>query len=112
MGANSRTYKFALGQALLEFGRRGQDAVPLGEVAAAYSLGLVRHLAQNPQAPQATELGEKDFLTIAAEESTATLAAGCPTERLVAAAVRSMPAMVNAEVPQPARRHRGRPHLL
>ncbi|MFD5522391.1 HNH endonuclease [Streptomyces sp. NPDC127066] len=94
MGANSRTYKFALGQALLEFGRGGQEAVPLAEFAAAYSLGLVRHSAQNPQAPQAEKLGENDFLTVAAQESAATLETGRPTERLLAAAVRSMPTMV------------------
>lgn len=94
MGANSRTYKFALGQTLLEFGRSGQDVVPLAEFAAAYSLGIVRHLTQGPQAPHTAEPGEKDFLTVAAQESLATLGAGRPTERLVAAAVRSMPTMV------------------
>jgi 5-methylcytosine-specific restriction endonuclease McrA len=94
MGANSRTYKFALGQALLKFGRLGQDMVPLAELAAAYSLDLVRHLGHSPQAPQAAELGEKDFLRIAAEDSAATLEAGRPTERMLAAAERSMPTMV------------------
>ncbi|MFD8421063.1 HNH endonuclease [Streptomyces sp. NPDC059466] len=94
MGANSRTYKFALGQALLEFGRAGREGVPVAEFAAAYSLGLVRHLAGDPQAPHAQERGEKDFLTVAEQESAATLESGCPTERLLAAAVRSMPAMV------------------
>ncbi|MEU5429618.1 HNH endonuclease domain-containing protein [Streptomyces olivoreticuli] len=94
MGANSRTYKFALGQVLLDFGRRGEETVPLAEFAAAYSLGMVRHLARLPQAPQAAKLGEKDFLTVAMQESAATLETGRPTERLAAAAVRSMPAMV------------------
>jgi 5-methylcytosine-specific restriction endonuclease McrA len=94
MGANSRTYKFALGQSLLEFGRRGQEAVPLAELAITYSFGIVGHLAQSPQAPLVAELGEKDFLAVAARESTATLDDGRPTERLVAAAVRSMPTMV------------------
>lgn len=94
MGANSRTYKFALGQALLEFGRLGQESVPLAELAATYSLGMARHLAHNPQAPHVAELGDKDFLTVAAKESAATLGTGRPTERLVAAAVRSMPTMV------------------
>ncbi|MGX1133106.1 5-methylcytosine-specific restriction endonuclease McrA [Streptomyces glaucescens] len=94
MGANSRTYKFALGEALLEFARQGRQEIPLPEFAAAYSLGMVRHLAQGPQAPQTTRLGERDFLTVAAQESTATLTAGRPTERLVEAAVLSMPTMV------------------
>ncbi|MFE0777662.1 HNH endonuclease [Streptomyces sp. NPDC058861] len=94
MGANSRTYKFALGQALLEFGRTGREEISLPEFAAAYSLGLVRHLAQDPQAPQTVELGEKDFLTVAEQERAATMEAGRPTERLLAAAVRSMPMMV------------------
>lgn len=94
MGANSRTYKFALGQALLEFGQRGQEAVALGEFAGTYSMGIVRRLCRGPQAPQAAELGARDFLTVAAEESAASVEAGCPTERLLAAAVRSMPVMV------------------
>ncbi|MCF1594537.1 hypothetical protein [Streptomyces muensis] len=94
MGANSRTYKFALGQALLEFGRTGQEEVLFAEFAAAYSLGMVRHLAQDPRAPHPVELGEKDFLTVADQESAVTLDAGRPTERLLAAAVRSMPMMV------------------
>ncbi|MFE0375830.1 HNH endonuclease [Streptomyces inhibens] len=94
MGANSRTYKFALGEALLECARDGQEAVPLAEFAATYSMGMVRHLAQGPQAPQSAELGEKDFLTLAAQESAATLDAGRPTEQLLATAVRSMPTMV------------------
>lgn len=94
MGANSRTYKFALGQALLEFGRHGRDDVPLAEFAASYSLGMVRHLARDPQAPQAVQLGENDFLAVAEQESAAALAADNPTERLLASAVRSMPTMV------------------
>ncbi|MFJ8030342.1 HNH endonuclease [Streptomyces sp. NPDC096032] len=94
MGANSRTYKFALGQALLEFGRTEREEISLAELAAAYSLGLVHHLAQDPQAPQTVELGERDFLTVAEQERAATLQVGRPTERLLAAAVRSMPMMV------------------
>ncbi|MFF4442018.1 HNH endonuclease [Streptomyces sp. NPDC001621] len=94
MGANSRTYKFALGQALLEFGQTGREDIPLAEFAANYSLGVVRHLTQNPQAPQTAELGEKDFLTVAQQEMATTLDTGRPTERLLAAAVRSMPTMV------------------
>ncbi|MEX2985560.1 HNH endonuclease [Streptomyces sp. C36] len=94
MGANSRTYKFALGQALLEFGQRGQEAVPFGEFASIYSMGIVRRLSRGPQAPQAVELGAKDFLTVAAQESAASVEADRPTERLLTAAVRSMPVMV------------------
>ncbi|MFD7132250.1 HNH endonuclease [Streptomyces sp. NPDC059894] len=94
MGANSRTYKFALGQSLLEFGRHGQEAVPLADLAIAYSFSIVSHLARSPQAPQAAEWGENDFLAVASQESAATLGDGRPTERLVAAAVRSIPAMV------------------
>ncbi|WP_151771270.1 HNH endonuclease [Streptomyces abyssomicinicus] len=94
MGANSRTYKFALGDALLDAARQGRDAVPLKDLAAAYGIAMARHLAEAPQAPHATHLGERDFLTVAEQESAATLAAGRPTEKLVAAAERSMPAMV------------------
>ncbi|MFD5633667.1 HNH endonuclease [Streptomyces sp. NPDC127077] len=94
MGANSRTYKFALGQTLLEFGQTGREGVPVTEFAAAYSLSLVHHLARDPQAPYAQERSEKDFLTVAEQESAATLESGRPTERLLAAAVHSMPTMV------------------
>lgn len=94
MGANSRTYKFALGQALLEFAGAGRRSVPLAEFAVPYSLSIVRRMATSPQAPQTTQLGDNDFLAIAHQEGAATLDADHPTERLVAAAVRSMPAMV------------------
>ncbi|GHB75531.1 hypothetical protein GCM10010377_77390 [Streptomyces viridiviolaceus] len=94
MGANARTYKFALGQALLDLAQQGRTLVELAELAAAYSLHLVRHLADNPQAPHSVQFGDNDFLTVATQESAATLTAGHPTERLVAAAERSMPAMV------------------
>jgi 5-methylcytosine-specific restriction endonuclease McrA len=94
MGANSRTYKFALGEALIDAARRGRDEIPLRDLAATYSIAMVRHLDEAPQAPHDAHLGEQDFLTVAEQESAETLAAGEPTERLLAAAERSMPAMV------------------
>jgi hypothetical protein len=93
MGANSRTYKFALGRALLTHAVAGRIDVPLHELAAPYAMSLVQHLREMPQAP-GIKLGNTDFLTIAREESAATLKEGGPTERLVDAAVRSMPGMV------------------
>ncbi|QIK68619.1 HNH endonuclease [Nocardioides sp. HDW12B] len=94
MGANSRTYKFALADALLEHATAGREDVTLLELADPYAMRLVEHAQHLPQAPLATELGDQDFLQVADEESKASLAAGRPTERLVAAAARSMPGMV------------------
>ncbi|MER5548371.1 HNH endonuclease [Streptomyces sp. NPDC001233] len=94
MGANSRTYKFALGAALLDAAGRGRSEIPLTELAAQYALELVRHLGDAPQAPESLTLRDTDFLVIAKEERAETLATGQPTERLLEAAARSMPAMV------------------
>ncbi|MER5885288.1 HNH endonuclease signature motif containing protein [Streptomyces sp. NPDC001941] len=94
MGRNSRTYKFGLGRTLLDFGREGRDAVPLTEFAAAYALNMAHHMGQDPQAPRGPEPGPRDFLTVAADERAATVVAGRATERLVDAAVRSIPGMV------------------
>ncbi|MGW0771757.1 HNH endonuclease [Streptomyces sp. NPDC002676] len=94
MGANSRTYKFALGAALLDAAGRGQSELRVAELAAPYALELVRHLGDAPQAPEGVALRDSDFLTIAKEERAGTLAAGWPTERLLLAAARSMPSMV------------------
>ncbi|MEW1923123.1 HNH endonuclease [Streptomyces sp. NPDC088360] len=94
MGANSRTYKFALAEALLGFAEEGREDVTLAEFAVPYSLGLVRHQLHTPQASSAVEETPTDFLVIAREEAEETLRLGHPTERLSAAAQRSMPAMV------------------
>ncbi|WP_031484287.1 HNH endonuclease domain-containing protein [Streptomyces bicolor] len=94
MGANSRTYKFALGAAVLDAAGRGQREIPLAELAAPYALELARRLGDAPQAPEGAALRDSDFLTIAKEERAGTLEAGQPTERLLEAATRSMPAMV------------------
>ncbi|MGW3090625.1 HNH endonuclease [Streptomyces sp. NPDC001108] len=94
MGANSRTYKFALGEALLELAASGRRDAPLAELAAPYALSLVRHLADAPQVSERTTRGESDFLSVAGQESEESLAAGRPTERLLSAATRSMPGMV------------------
>jgi hypothetical protein len=94
MGVNSRTYKFALGAALLDMARAGQEAVTLEEVAVPYAQRLAEHAEQYPQGPVTAVGGGKDFLTVLAEEREATLKAGHPTDRLIAAAVASMPSMV------------------
>lgn len=44
MGANSRTYKFALGTALLDAAGRGHSEIPLAELATPYALELARRL--------------------------------------------------------------------
>ncbi|WP_206062794.1 HNH endonuclease [Nocardioides piscis] len=94
MGANSRTYKFALGQALLEQARAGRAEVTLPELARPYALALATRAVAMPQAPASGELGQRDFLYIARQESEATLRDGHPTERLIDAATRTMPGMV------------------
>jgi 5-methylcytosine-specific restriction endonuclease McrA len=94
MGANSRTYKFALGDSLLELAASGRDAVTLEELAASYAMGIVRRVGEAPQASERTSLAETDFLSLAKEEASAPLAPGRPSERLVQAAMKSIPGMV------------------
>lgn len=93
MGANARTYKFALATALLERAKEGRSAVTLRELAEGYSRTLVEH-ADMPQAPTAGELAPSDFLSLVNQNAQETLSTGTPTEALVEAAVRSMPRMV------------------
>lgn len=94
MGANTRTYKFALAAALLEHASAGKTEVSLPELATPYALSLVRHSRELPQTRAAQGLGEEDFLSVAEREAAETLRSGHPTEALVDAAVRSMPQMV------------------
>lgn len=94
MGANSRTYKFALGSALLSMARDGRETVSMAELAEPYALALVRRAQRYPQGPARAVLGEADYLSILKAESAVTLASGSPTERLIAASVASMPGMV------------------
>jgi 5-methylcytosine-specific restriction endonuclease McrA len=94
MGANSRTYKFPLGDALLELAASGRDAVTLEELAARYAMGIVRRVGDAPQASERTPLAATDFLTVAKEEASKSLALGQPSGRLVQAAVKSIPGMV------------------
>ncbi|MFE7609042.1 HNH endonuclease [Streptomyces celluloflavus] len=94
MGANSRTYKFALGRALLDLARQGHAEVPLRDLAVPYAMSLVEHAAQAPQASERTPVGTADFLAVVAAESAESRRLGTPTDRLLDAAVRSLPAMV------------------
>jgi hypothetical protein len=94
MGANSRTYKFALGAALLELAKAGQDEATVEELAVPYAWRLAQHADQYPQGPATAVGGTKDFLTVLATEREASLDAGRPTEKLIAAAIESMPSMV------------------
>jgi hypothetical protein len=43
-GREPRTYKFALGHALLEHGSSGRADVPLHELAVPYAMSLIKHL--------------------------------------------------------------------
>jgi hypothetical protein len=94
MGANVRTYKFPLGAALLDLARSGRDAVPLVELATAYSTRLIARAGEFPQAPSTQSMGDQDFLSVLSREREESRAAGTPTETLVNAAVRSIPGMV------------------
>ncbi|MEV0756129.1 hypothetical protein [Streptosporangium sp. NPDC050280] len=94
IGANSRTYKFALGAALLDAAAEGRPEILLRDLAAPYAMGLVRHLGQAPQASQKDERGGKDFLSVAEREAAESLRLGSPTDELLAAAMPSMTGMV------------------
>lgn len=94
MGANTRTYKFALGSALLEVGQQGRDIVSLRELASLYTARLLDRASDFPQAPASNELGTNDFLSVLDRERAASLATGEPSEALVDAATRSIPGMV------------------
>src|SRR3954453_10139069 len=94
MGANSRTYKFALGGALLDFARDGRTEFSMSELALPYARRLVERAQSYPQAPTASMSGTTDFLTVVKDETAASLRGGAPTPRLVDAAVASMPQMV------------------
>jgi 5-methylcytosine-specific restriction endonuclease McrA len=94
MGANSRTYKFALGSALLSVAKDGREAVSLAELAKPYALALARRAKRYPQGPAQAALGETDYLSILKAESEATLSSGSATERLISASVATMPGMV------------------
>lgn len=94
MGANSRTYKFALGHALLELARSGDAEFTLQELAAPYAMSLIEHLQHAPQVPERSSLGEQDFLSLARGQAEPSLRVGRPTDDVLDSAVRSMPAMV------------------
>lgn len=94
MGANSRTYKFPLGAALLEHAATGREDVPLAELAGTYAMNIVRRVKDAPQASENTSTSATDFLTVAKEEADESLRLGEPTERLLRAAIDNMPRMV------------------
>ncbi|MEU0565160.1 hypothetical protein ABZ297_07180 [Nonomuraea sp. NPDC005983] len=94
MGANVRTYKFALGGALLGAAAEGRADILLRDLAKPYAMSLVEHLAQAPQASPKVVAGGLDFLSVAREEAAESEQLGSPTEKLLAAAMKSMPAMV------------------
>ncbi|GAA5044613.1 hypothetical protein HNP84_004670 [Thermocatellispora tengchongensis] len=94
MGRNSRTYKFALGSALMSAAAEGRTEIPLAELAVPYAMGLARRVREAAQMPAGGELGESDFLAVAQREADESLRIGTPTEELLSAAVRSMPQMV------------------
>jgi hypothetical protein len=94
MGVNTRTYKFALGAALLDLADTGRDAVPLVELASTYATHLVNRTGDYPQASSSLQLSDTDFLSVLARERNESVANNAPTEALVDAATRSIPGMV------------------
>ncbi|MGW5118725.1 HNH endonuclease [Streptomyces noursei] len=94
MGRNSRTYKFALGHALLQLAGQGRAEVSLADLAVPYALSLAERATDAPQAPEGSAGGATDFLTVLGRAGAESLRLGHPTEELLAAAVRSMPVMV------------------
>lgn len=94
MGANTRTYKFALASALLEHARVGRSSATLRELAEGYSRVIVRHSLEAPQARGTVDLARQDFLSIVSQHADETFRTSTPSEPLVEAAIRSMPAMV------------------
>jgi 5-methylcytosine-specific restriction endonuclease McrA len=93
LGDNTRTYKFALGHALLESAISGKTYVTLEELARIYSLEMAKH-SEYPQGPSVDPSSTTDMLSILARERATTLQIGQPTELLVQAAIKSMPGMV------------------
>lgn len=92
MGRNTRTYKFALGQTLLQFGRSDIDSIPLDEFVIPYIAALAEHARTSPQAPGSLHLGTNDFLRILHDE--AAVGNDLASERLTGAAAASVPRMV------------------
>ena len=93
LGNNTRTYKFALGHALLECASSGKTSVTLEDLARSYSLEIAKH-DEYPQGSGVDEQSPTDFLAVVQRERAVTLEVGQPTDALVEAAIRSMPGMV------------------
>lgn len=94
MGANTRSYKFPLGAALLDRARAAEVDLSIGDLAVPYALEIARHSLVLPQAPADIALSDTDYLTVCAQEAQASVDAGAPTERLLQATVRNIPGMV------------------
>jgi hypothetical protein len=94
MGRNTRTYKFALANALLEAARSQEDVFPIEVLAIPYVRALLDRPSDAKQRTGSGELGEGDFLRILEEERVDSVRLGNPTSRIVESAVKSMPAMV------------------
>ncbi|WP_411375739.1 HNH endonuclease [Arthrobacter sp. MPF02] len=94
MGANARTYKFALAHALIEHASRGQTSATLRSIATSYTSAIVQHSLDGPQAPASLDLAPKDFLSLVKKFVEESPEAALPSEELVDAAARSMPGMV------------------
>lgn len=99
LGRNDRTYKFALGAALLDLATEGRDDVSLVELAALYTLKLAERSPEVAQAPSGKSASPTDFVTMLGEDIEYVSTHGEPTQRLVDKAVKDMPGMVMSKFP-------------
>ncbi|MGW3296080.1 HNH endonuclease [Streptomyces xiamenensis] len=100
MGANARTYKFALAEALLDFGGEGREEVPLEEFVEPYAMTLARRETEGAaHAPASTPIGGGDFLAVLRREAGESVRLGHPTDVLREAARLSVPGMVMQKFP-------------
>lgn len=93
-GQNTRTYKFALGSALLAVADRGPGLVPIEVLAAEYAWAILQRPLNARQASGNSVYSAKDFLGVMEAERSQSLATGRPAQKLVESAVSNMPKMV------------------
>jgi hypothetical protein len=99
LGRNERTYKFALGAALLDLAAEGREDISLVELATLYTLKQAERSSDVAQAPSSKNTSPTDFVTMLHEDIEYVSTHGEPTQRLVDKAVKDMPGMVMTKFP-------------
>jgi len=94
LGANTRTYKFALAQSLLDIAATGNDLVSDEELAAKCVAALLVRGPERPQASTRNPFGPKDFLTALASEAKSASNLTTPSDHLTELGARTMLKMV------------------